>query len=132
MSKYRVAMTLMAFAVPALLAAQAQAAPPIPLQFAPGSYGALAQGQVTKTEFQQSYTFDANAGQVLTITFAGAGAMRGQVQCQGGVGDGPYYGSGNSITVKTSGECIVTVGANTMAEQWTGGFTLAVLAYAPH
>lgn len=129
MSKYRFAMTLMAFAVPTLFGAQAQAAPPIPLNFAPGSYGALAQGQVTKNEFQQSYKFDANAGQVLIITFTGAGPMRGQVQCQGGVGDGPYYGGGNSITVKTAGECIVTVGANTMAEQWTGGFTLAVLAH---
>ena len=66
-----------------------------------------------------------------SITFAGAGTMRGSVQCQGGVADGPYYGTGNSITIKVSGECDISAGANTMAEPWTGNFTLAVLVYTP-
>jgi hypothetical protein len=53
------------------------------------------------------------------------------VTCQGGVGDGPYYGTGNSITVKVSGNCDISAGANTMANDWTGDFTIAVLAYRP-
>ncbi len=97
------------------------------LRFAPGSYGAMANGRATATEPQHTFTFNANAGQTLIITFTGAGPMRGQVQCLGG-GDGPYYGGGNSFKVPATGECQIRVGANPMAETWTGGFTLAVLA----
>ena len=97
------------------------------LHFAPGSYGALGNGRATLSEPQQTFTFNAKAGQTLTITFTGAGPMRGQVQCIGG-GDGPYYGGGDSFKVPATGECRISVGANTMAETWTGGFTLAVLA----
>ena len=98
-----------------------------PLHFAPGSYGAIANGRATATEPQQTFTFNANAGQTLIITFTGAGSMRGQVQCLGG-SDGPYYGGGDSFKVPATGECRIRVGANPMAEQWTGDFTLAVLA----
>jgi hypothetical protein len=98
-----------------------------PLHFATGSYGALGNGRATLTEPRQTFTFNANAGQTLIITFTGAGPMRGEVQCVGG-GDGPYYGGGDSFNVPATGECRITVGANPMAEQWTGGFTLAVLA----
>ena len=62
----------------------------------------------------------------MIITFTGAGPMRGQVQCVGG-GDGPYYGTGNTFSIPATGECQITVGANTMADNWTGGFTLAIL-----
>lgn len=116
-------------AVLVLAATAAKAAPPIPLEFAKGSYGALAQGQVTTSQPQQVFKLNVEAGQLMTITFAGAGPMRGSVQCQGGVADGPFEGTGNTITVKVSGECDISVGANTMANTWTGGFTLAVLAY---
>jgi hypothetical protein len=115
----------------ALTSVCAHAAPPITIEFAPGSYGAIAQGHVTMSEPQQTFRLDVKAGQVMIITFAGAGTMRGSVQCQGGVGDGPYYGTGNSITITTSGECDISAGANTMAEPWTGNFTLAVLVYTP-
>jgi hypothetical protein len=122
---------LVTYAAIAAVATQAQAAPPIPIEFAPGAYGAVANGQVTRSEPQQVYKLDVEAGQIMIITFAGAGTMRGSVQCQGGVGDGPYYGSGDSITIKVSGECDISVGANTMAEPWTGRFTLAVVVYTP-
>jgi hypothetical protein len=98
-----------------------------PLHFATGSYGALANGRATATEPLQPFTFNANAGQTLIITFTGAGPMRGDVQCVGG-GDGPYYGGGDLFKVPATGECRITVGANPMAQRWTGGFTLAVLA----
>lgn len=110
-------------------AGQADAASPIPLEFAKGSYGALAQGQVTMSEPQQVFRLDVSAGQLLTIIFAGAGPMRGSVQCQGNVADGPFEGTGNTVRIKVSGECDISVGANTMATTWTGGFTLAVMAY---
>ena len=109
-----------------LIATHANAAPPIRLHFAPGSYGVMANGRVTASEPHQVYTFDANAGQTMIITFTGAGPMRGQVQCLGG-GDGPYYGTGNTFSIPGTGECQIIVGANTMADNWTGGFTLAIL-----
>ncbi len=115
----------------ALMTTHAHAAPPIPIEFAPGAYGAVAHGHVTVSAPQQTFKLDVKAGQVMIITFAGAGTMRGSVQCQGGVADGPYYGTGNSITIKVSGECDISAGANTMAEPWTGNFTLAVLVYTP-
>jgi hypothetical protein len=115
----------------ALLSSGVEAAAPITLTFAKGSYGVLAQGHVTPSQPQQVFKLDVAAGQAMTITFAGAGPMRGSVQCQGGVADGPYVGTGNSITIKQSGDCEISVGANTMANTWTGDFTLAVLVYKP-
>jgi hypothetical protein len=117
---------IMSAIVSGLIATHANAAPPIRLHFAPGSYGVMANGRVTASEPYQVYTFDANAGQTMIITFTGAGPMRGQVQCLGG-GDGPYYGTGNTFSIPGTGECQITVGANTMADNWTGGFTLAIL-----
>jgi hypothetical protein len=130
-SLVRTTITITIGAAFALLATQARAAPPIPIDFATGSYGAVAQGQVTMGNPLTTYRIDVAAGQVMILTFAGAGTMRGSVQCQGGVGGGPYNGSGDSIAITTSGPCDLTVGANTMAEPWSGGFTLAVLVYTP-
>lgn len=132
MIRHSMLMTLVLGSILAGLGVRAHAASPITLKFAKGSYGVLAQGHVTPHAPQQVYRVSVDAGQVVTITFAGAGPMRGSVSCQGGVGDGPYYGTGNSITVKVSGDCDISVGANTMANEWTGDFTLAVLAYRPH
>jgi hypothetical protein len=120
------AATLMLGGTLCFIGTHASAAPPIPLNFALGSYGVLANGQLAPGEPLQTYTFNANAGQTMIVTFTGAGPMRGQVQCLGG-GDGPYYGTGNTFTIPATGECQIIVGANTMAENWTGGFTLAVL-----
>lgn len=119
-SIFLLAATAFAFAL-----APARAQSPIPVQFAPGSFGAIANGQVTMKAPMQTYSLDVSAGQMMIFTFAGGGPMRASVQCQGGVGGGPYYGTGDSITITTSGACTVTVGANTMAAPWTGGFTVA-------
>ncbi len=126
MIKHATATCLIPSVILGLIATHANAAPSIRLHFATGSYGVMANGHVTASEPQQVYTFDANAGQTMIITFTGAGPMRGQVQCQGG-GDGPYYGTGNTFSIPATGECRITVGANTMAENWTGGFTVAIL-----
>jgi len=131
MTKHAASLCTTIAAALVLMTAHANAAPPIPIEFAPGSYGAVAQGHVTMSEPQQTFKLDVNAGQVMIITFAGAGTMRGSVQCQGGVADGPYYGTGNSVTITTSGACSISAGANTMAEPWSGNFTLAVLVYTP-
>src|ERR1700721_500047 len=74
-----------------LIATHADAAPPIRLHFAPGSYGVMANGRVTASEPHQVYTFDANAGQTMIITLTGAGQMGGTLQGLGG-GEGPYCG----------------------------------------
>jgi hypothetical protein len=106
---------------------------PTPIQFAPGSYGAVANGNVTSTVFQQSFSLNVRAGQVMIITFTGAGPMRGGVSAPAGqAGDGPYYGTGNSYTIPADGIYTVYCGADTMAgSPWTGGFTLAVLVANP-
>ena len=123
---------LMVCAGVALTNTYAHAASPIPIHFAPGSYGAVVNGHVSASHWLQTFKLKATAGQVMTLTFAGAvGPMRGQVQCQGGVAGGPYYGNGDSITITTAGECDITVGGNTMAEPQPGTFTLAVLVYTP-
>jgi hypothetical protein len=131
MTKHAAAFLAMMTAGLALMTVRVSAAPPITIEFALGSYGAVAQGHVTMSEPQQTFRLDVMAGQIMIITFAGAGTMRGSVQCAGGVGDGPYYGTGNSISITTTGECVISAGANTMAEPWTGNFTLAVLVYTP-
>ncbi len=131
MTRYLILTVLILGGAFACFGSQADAASPIILKFAKGSYGVMAQGHVTQSSPQQDYRIDVEAGQVMTITFAGAGPMRGSVSCQGGVGDGPYYGTGNSITIKVSGNCDISAGANTMAHEWTGDFTLAVLVYRP-
>jgi hypothetical protein len=106
---------------------------PIQIEFAPGSYGTTIDGEVTATVFQQSYAMQVSAGQVMIITFTGAGPMRGGVTAPAGQsGDGPYYGTGNTYTAPVNGVYIVYCGANTMAgAPWTGGFTLAVLVSNP-
>jgi hypothetical protein len=110
-----------------LVAGQAHAAPPIPIKFAAGSYGAVVNGKVIVGAPLTTYSLKVKAGRVLIVTFTGGGPMRGSVSCPGGVGDGPWYGTGNTITATTAGVCTITVGANTMAADWTGGFTMAVL-----
>ena len=106
---------------------------PTPIQFARGSYGAVANGHVSSTVFQHSFSLDVRVGQVMIITFTGAGPMRGGVNAPAGQsGDGPYYGTGNSYTVPADGIYTVYCGADTMAgNPWTGGFTLAVLVANP-
>jgi hypothetical protein len=100
---------------------------PISLHFAPGSYGAIAQGHVTPGAWLQAFTLNVRAGQTMIVTFTGAGAMRGEISGPGG-GGGPFYGGGDSFVFPASGTFTLEVGANTMAgSPWTGGFTLAVL-----
>ncbi len=104
---------------------------PTPIAFHAGSYGAIAQGHVTLDTPQQAFTVAVRAGQTMIITFTGAGTMRGSVSGPGSGGDGPYYGGGDSYLVPADGLATVSAGANTMAENWTGGFTLAVLVTNP-
>jgi hypothetical protein len=100
---------------------------PTPIHFAPGSFGAVANGHVTPADPLQAFTIKVGAGQTMIITFVGAGPMRGSVSGPGG-GDGPYHGTGDSFVFPDSGTYTLNVGANTMAgSPWTGGFTLAVL-----
>jgi hypothetical protein len=104
---------------------------PTRIEFARGSYGAVAQGHVTLEAPQHAFTVDVRAGQTMIITFTGAGTMRGSVSGPGEGGDGPYYGTGDSYLVPADGLATISAGANTMAEDWTGGFTLAVLVTNP-
>ena len=85
-------------------------------------------GRLTVAPQQKYYALRMRAGQRLTITFAGAGAMRGGINFPGGSGDGPFSGEGNTITLPTSGDYILYLGQNTMAgEPWVGGYSLGVM-----
>jgi hypothetical protein len=100
---------------------------PYVLHVAPGTYGALANSAITKTNYVVNYALAVHAGQTITVSFAGTHDMRGSITC-GNDGDGPWYGTGNSFTTKTSGTCIIRVAANTHSgDPWDGGFTLAVI-----
>lgn len=100
---------------------------PYVLHVAPGTYGALTNGAITKTNYVVNYALTVRAGQTISVSFAGTHDMRGSITC-GHDGDGPWYGTGNSFTTKTSGTCIIRVAANTHSgDPWDGGFTLAVI-----
>lgn len=101
---------------------------PIPLRFARGSYGVLVDGVLTLTPDHRYYSIAARAGQHMTISFVGLGALRAGIIFPGGSGDGPFGGEGNTITLPSTGTYIIYIGQNTMAgDPWRGGFTLSVL-----
>ncbi len=104
------------------------AACPITLSFARGSYGVMIDGVLTRTPDTRYYAISARAGQRMTITFTGLGALRGGITFPAGGGDGPFTGEGNVITLPSTGTYIVYLSQNTMAgDPWRGGFTLSVL-----
>ncbi len=108
--------------------AGASAACPIPLRFARGSYGAMANGVLTGTPDTRYYSIAARAGQQMTVSFVGLGPLRAGITFPDGNGDGPFDGSGNVIALPSTGVYIIYIGQNTMAgEPWRGGFTLSVL-----
>lgn len=101
---------------------------PIPLRFARGSYGAMADGVLTQMPDARYYSINARAGQRMIITFTGLGAMRGGITYPAGGGDGPFDGQGTVITLPSNGTYIIYLGQNTMAgDPWRGGYTLSVL-----
>jgi hypothetical protein len=82
---------------------------------------------ITQSHYQRVYALAVRAKQTIAVSFAGARDMRGSISCGDG-GDGPWYGLGNSYTVKTGGTCLIRVGANPQSgEPWDGGFTLAII-----
>ena len=108
--------------------AGSSAACPIRISLLRGTYGTTVHGRLTVAPQQKYYALRMRAGQRLTITFAGAGAMRGGINFPGGSGDGPFGGEGNTITLPTSGDYIWYLGQNTMAcEPWVGGYSLGVM-----
>ena len=101
---------------------------PIALRFARGSYGVMVNGALTRTPDMRFYAIAARAGQQMTISFAGLGALRAGITFPDGGGDGPFGGEGNTITLPSNGAYIIYIGQNTMAgDPWRGGFTLSVL-----
>ena len=100
---------------------------PTELKMARGSYGLIVDGAITPSHYAVTYALTVKADQTLTMSFAGAHEMTGEIRCGRDV-DGPYSGTGNSFTVKQAHTCFISVGANTHAnEPWTGGFTLALI-----
>ena len=101
---------------------------PIRISLLRGTYGTTVHGRLTFAPQQKYYALRARAGQLLTITFAGYGAMRGGINFPGGGGDGPFSGEGSTIDLPVTGDYILYLGQNTMAgEPWTGGYSLGVM-----
>jgi hypothetical protein len=101
---------------------------PIPLRFVRGSYGAMTDGVLRYTPETRYYAVTARAGQRMTITFVGLGAMRAGLLYPNGSGQGPFGGEGGTITLPSNGTYIIYLSQNTMAgDPWRGGFTLSVL-----
>lgn len=101
---------------------------PIPLRFTRGSYGVMVNGVFTREPDTRYYSVAARAGQLMTLSFHGAGPMRGGVTFPRSGGDGPFNGQGDTIRLPRNGVYIVYVGQNTMAgNPWRGGYTLSVM-----
>jgi hypothetical protein len=101
---------------------------PIPLRFESGAYGTLVNDQLKRIPGTRYYSLKARAGQRLTLTFAGKGALRAGLTFPNGGGDGPFSGEGNTIKLPQTGTYIIYVGQNTMSgEPWRGPFSLAVI-----
>jgi hypothetical protein len=101
---------------------------PMPLRFQRGAYGALVNDQLKLTPETRYYAFKARAGQRLTLSFVGKGALRAGLLFPNGSGDGPFGGEGSIIELPQTGTFIIYIGQNTMSgEPWQGAFSLAVL-----
>lgn len=101
---------------------------PLPISFSQGSYGALVNDYLNASPEIRYYSLAANAGQRLTLSFTGAGALRAGITFPNGSGDGPFSGEGNTIELPSTGTYIIYIGQNTMSgEAWRGNFTMAIL-----
>ena len=101
---------------------------PMPLRFEPRAYGALVNDQLKQIPDTRYYALKARAGQRLTLTFAGKGALRAGLTFPNGSGDGPFSGEGNTLELPQAGTYIIYIGQNTMSgEPWRGPFSLAVI-----
>lgn len=108
---------------------------PIPIQFAPGSWGGIIDGVIADLESAQAYSVTAQAGQSLTMIFDGGGSPDGLS------GDPPFARvvdpdgdyvtdhaeSGVTIRLPKSGAYQIVVGLGLTEMQWAGTFTLCVL-----
>ena len=101
---------------------------PMPLHFEPGAYGTLVNDQLRHTPETRYYALKARAGQRLTLSFLGKGALRAGLTFHNGSGDGPFSGEGNTLELPQTGTYIIYIGQNTMSgEPWRGPFSLAVI-----
>lgn len=101
---------------------------PLPITIKRNSFGALIDDRLTKAPEVRYYSLQAKRGQRLTLSFAGAGALRGGITFPDGGGDGPFYGDGNTIELPQTGNYIIYVGQNTMSgEPWVGTVSIAII-----
>ncbi len=111
---------------------------PIPISFAPGSWGAIVNGQVANLNNARPFSLSARAGQFLTMIFDGGGPPDGKsgdpLGAQVSDPDGnlldatnPHGESGLTVQLPKTGTYQIVIGLDNMETQWSGTFTLCVL-----
>jgi hypothetical protein len=115
---------------------------PIPIVFAPGSYGAIVNNIVaTEVTASQAYTINAQKGQLLTLIFGGGASngdggydLQSMVTDPNGNGippDGNPVAFGTTLQLPLDGTYTIYVGISPMGNPWTGTLTLCALVVNP-
>jgi hypothetical protein len=113
---------------------------PVSIQFAPGSYAGIGNGQVTVVTAAQPFTVAANAGQILTLIYGG-GAPNGDggydliatITDPNGnaLPEGNPVPSGYTATLPSTGTYTIMAGITPMGNMWTGTLSVCVLVVNP-
>jgi nucleoside recognition membrane protein YjiH len=97
---------------------------PIPLRFPRGAYGISVHGTMRRNTDQRFYTVAARAGQRMTISFLGAGRMRGNITFPEG-GYESFNGEGDTVQLRSNG--VYRISLAQAGASWRGSYTLSVM-----
>jgi hypothetical protein len=116
--------TMLLAAIFSLAAQAAVAATPIPLKMARGHDSITVKGVLSATGDCCSYSFNAAAGQKMTVAESGANGNF-LIRYPSGDTDGPYPGP-YTWTLPATGAYVIEIGPNMKFPPYNGPFTMTV------
>ena len=102
---------------------------PIRIAFAPGAYSGQVEGQLTGIDSHEWFVIDASAGQTMIVIVEGAGATRGIVHFSDGTMDGQPGGRIFDGQLPVSGDSLIEVTEDSMADAWSGPVDVVAVIY---